>query len=454
MVARTIDTDYLVVGAGAMGMAFTDALIDHADVHVTLVDRRHAAGGHWRGACPFVRLHQASVFYGVASTVLGTGAVNSRAGGGLQQRAPPDESGLLRRVLERRFVGSGQVTFLGGHGTTGRRPAPATSRVSGRRSRSSCAGGWSARPTSPRPCPPPRRHRSASATTPGWCRSAHWPAWTRRRGLRDRGLRQDRHRRDRVAARQRRQPRPHHLGAAAWMLNRAVVSPTRSWPSPSRRTSWSGGRRRARSRRPLLRLEDAGVMLRVDRDVVPTMAKTPTAARWELDLLRTVEQVVPLRPRGVSAGELVLDRRTVALEPGTLVVPLRRLGPRYPPLVTSGAGPHPDPDHPGGFPCLNIRSPATSGRATTTVSATASAAQHPARRPGNWAWMQARGARPTGSRPAEPDIVRWANSCAPSTRPASGHPGATTPPWARRWHGHAAAHAGSRGSRPSPSPTA
>ena len=67
-------TDYLVVGAGAMGMAFTDSLIDHADVHVTLVDRRHAAGGHWQDAYPFVQLHQASVFYGVASTVLGTGA--------------------------------------------------------------------------------------------------------------------------------------------------------------------------------------------------------------------------------------------------------------------------------------------------------------------------------------------------------------------------------------------
>jgi len=47
---RTLDTDYLVVGAGAMGMAFADALIDHADVHVTLVDRRYAAGGHWQDA--------------------------------------------------------------------------------------------------------------------------------------------------------------------------------------------------------------------------------------------------------------------------------------------------------------------------------------------------------------------------------------------------------------------
>ena len=44
-VTRALDTDYLVVGAGAMGMAFTDALVDHADVHVTLVDRRHAPGG-------------------------------------------------------------------------------------------------------------------------------------------------------------------------------------------------------------------------------------------------------------------------------------------------------------------------------------------------------------------------------------------------------------------------
>lgn len=29
---RTLTTDYLVVGAGAMGMAFADAVVDHADV--------------------------------------------------------------------------------------------------------------------------------------------------------------------------------------------------------------------------------------------------------------------------------------------------------------------------------------------------------------------------------------------------------------------------------------
>jgi hypothetical protein len=39
-------------------------------------------------------------------------------------------------------------------------------------------------------------------------------------------------------------------------------------------------------------LEDAGVMFRIDSEVTPTMAKTPTLGAWELELLRTVERVV------------------------------------------------------------------------------------------------------------------------------------------------------------------
>src|SRR3569623_367741 len=116
VIARTAATDYLVVGAGAMGMAFTDALIDHADVHVTLVDRRHAAGGHWQDAYPFVHLHQASLFYGVASTVMGTGAVQEQGPEtGLQERARRAEiQDYFDHVLYDRFLGSGRVTFLGG----------------------------------------------------------------------------------------------------------------------------------------------------------------------------------------------------------------------------------------------------------------------------------------------------------------------------------------------------
>src|SRR5690606_33054444 len=82
------------------------------------------------------------------------------------------------------------------------------------------------------------------------------------------------------------------------------------------------------------RLEAAGVVLRIDPDLRPTMAKTPTLARWELDLLRTVEDVVRLgHVRHVSARELVLDRGVVPLEPGSLVVHCAASGLRYPPVV-------------------------------------------------------------------------------------------------------------------------
>ena len=94
-------------------MAFTDALVDHSDVHVTLVDRRDAPGGHWRDAYPFVQLHQASVFYGVASTMLGDGALQT--GGpeaGLHERAPRDEVLTYYDAVLERLVASGKVTYL------------------------------------------------------------------------------------------------------------------------------------------------------------------------------------------------------------------------------------------------------------------------------------------------------------------------------------------------------
>ena len=72
-----IETDYLVVGAGATGLAFADSLVAEAkDVDVTVIERQQAPGGHWLDAYPFVRLHSPSAYYGVNSLALGEDRVD------------------------------------------------------------------------------------------------------------------------------------------------------------------------------------------------------------------------------------------------------------------------------------------------------------------------------------------------------------------------------------------
>ena len=67
-------TDYLIVGAGAMGLGFLDELINSStDVEAIIVDTRSAPGGHWNDAYDFVRLHQPANTYGVNSRSLGSG---------------------------------------------------------------------------------------------------------------------------------------------------------------------------------------------------------------------------------------------------------------------------------------------------------------------------------------------------------------------------------------------
>jgi len=54
-----LETDYLLIGAGATGMAFADELVARdVGAEVVMVDRRDRPGGHWNDAYPFVRLHQ------------------------------------------------------------------------------------------------------------------------------------------------------------------------------------------------------------------------------------------------------------------------------------------------------------------------------------------------------------------------------------------------------------
>jgi hypothetical protein len=110
-----IDTDYLVVGSGAAGMAFTDALIAESDADVVMVDRRHRPGGHWNDAYRFVRLHQPSAFYGINSQFLGNDTIDEIGpNAGLYERATAaDICAYYERALDEHLLASGQVRFFG-----------------------------------------------------------------------------------------------------------------------------------------------------------------------------------------------------------------------------------------------------------------------------------------------------------------------------------------------------
>lgn len=417
-----VETDYLVVGAGAMGMAFTDALIDHADVHVTLVDRRHTASGHWQDAYPFVQLHQASVFYGVASTQLGNGEVQREGPeAGLQERAPQSQiQAYYDQILTHRFVGSGRVAFLGGcehHTADGAQLV--TSRVSGETIevavRRRIVDATYLSPTIPATTPPPFGVADDVAVIPvgDLVRMPATPRhfvivgsgktatdaiiWLLAHGVPQ----------ERIVWVRPRDP---------WMLNRAVVQPTPVVALGFAADTMSAAADAESLDDLFLRLEAAGVMLRIDPEVTPTMAKAPTLGVWELDLLRTVDHVVRLgHVDHVTNDEIVLAHGSVPLPRDSLVVHCAASGLQYPPLV-----PLWDPEAirlqsiRAGFPCFNaalagyVEATRDDDRERNRLCPPNTYPDTPA----SWARMQARGTLAARTFGAEPDIAAWANSCA------------------------------------------
>jgi len=110
-----LETDYLVIGAGATAMAFVDTLFEEQrDATVLMVDRQHRPGGHWNHAYPWVRVHQPSAWYGVASRELASGGID-RVGlnAGLYSMASGAEVlAHFEQVMQQRFLPSGRVRWL------------------------------------------------------------------------------------------------------------------------------------------------------------------------------------------------------------------------------------------------------------------------------------------------------------------------------------------------------
>ena len=417
--AKVVQADYLVVGAGAMGMAFTDALIDHADVRVALVDRRHGVGGHWLGAYPFVRLHQASVFYGVGSTLLGGGRVQQDGPeAGLQERAPAAEiCAYYDRVLADRMLGSGKVEHFPNCEYVGDREF--VSRVSGQRFTvpDDCrvVDARFLAPDIPAETPPPFELGEGARVLPvgelveveeapsqyvvvGSGKTATDAiVWLLARGVEP----------DAIGWVRPRDP---------WMLNRAVVQPDPAVFLGMVADTVHAAATAASLEEVFLRLEGAGIMLRIDRSVMPTMARTPTLAEWELARLRSVENVVRLgHIRRVDRGQITLTGGTVATAPDAVVVHCAASGLKHPPRVPIwGAEAITLQPVRAGFPCFGA---ALAGyvEATRDDDEVKNRLCPPSTFPNSmveWARMNVLGMRNASSFSAEPDIKAWADSVA------------------------------------------
>lgn len=113
--SEPLQTDYLVVGAGAVGLAFADTLLAETNADIVIVDRHGLPGGHWNDAYPFVALHQPSAFYGVASVPLGSSQLCADGGPnhGFMALSPGAEvSAYFQQVLHQHLLPSGRVRYF------------------------------------------------------------------------------------------------------------------------------------------------------------------------------------------------------------------------------------------------------------------------------------------------------------------------------------------------------
>jgi len=335
-----LETDYLVVGAGASGMSFVDSLLSHSDADVVLVDRRHRPGGHWLDAYPFVRLHQPSANYGVNSRVLGTNRIDtSGPNAGFYERATASEiCDYYNRVLEEHFLPSGRVRFLpmsdyqgrGGSGdhrlvsvldgaettvTVRRRLVDATyveSDIPSRHTPSFAVD------DDARFLPPNSLVHLASAASGFTVLGAGKTAVDTVCWLLDTGVDPD----------AIRWVKPRE----AWVFNRSFTQPLDLVGSSymQLQANWVSSAAEASSGADFAhRLESCGVFLRFDRSVEPTMFRGSTMSPRELEQGRQIENVVRLgRVRRISTSSVTLDDGSIPSDPDQVYVDCTATGVR------------------------------------------------------------------------------------------------------------------------------
>ncbi|MXP15588.1 NAD(P)-binding protein [Altererythrobacter confluentis] len=330
--APTIETDYLIIGAGAVGMAFADTMLDEdPDAHITLVDRHAKPGGHWNDAYPFVALHQPASYYGLNSTPLGNNQIDTDGPNkGYYELATGTEvCAYYERVMNTRFLPSGRVAYLpmtdylGNHRISGILSGEERAVKVRRKVVDATYYNTSV------PATHTRRFTVAQGTQiaipndlPGlWMRSNEIPAHYAILGA------------GKTA-----------MDVAVWLLRSGVPQDNITWVRP--RETWMFNRANTQSGPAFfeqlmqaqltlmnavadaetaddlfLKLERDDFMLRIDPDVLPTKFHFPVISHGELELLRSVKNVVRMgRLTAIAPGELMFPTGTVAVPENTLFV--------------------------------------------------------------------------------------------------------------------------------------
>jgi hypothetical protein len=319
-------------------MAFTDALLTHSDATVTIVDRRHAPGGHWLDAYPYVRLHQPSAFYGVDSVPLGRDAIDATGtNAGFYELAGADElRAYFERVMHRHFLPSGRVRWFPSSEYSGEHRF--VSRLTGAsrevRVRRKVVDTTYLEGTIPATSPPPFEVAGGVR-----CVAAGDIA--------------------------RLDSRPERfvivgggktaLDACVFLLEQGVSPTAIRWVRP--RDAWWMDRKfqqphtlvadlyrgaslqieamaEARSVDELFaRLESEGIFFRLDPNIVPRMFRGAVVSQSELRLLRQIEDVIRMgHVRRIERSEIVLDHGRVPTDDRTVHVHCAARGLGRPPL--------------------------------------------------------------------------------------------------------------------------
>ncbi|TCO54862.1 NAD(P)/FAD-dependent oxidoreductase [Actinocrispum wychmicini] len=341
-----IDVDYLVVGAGAMGMAFVDTLLTESDATVAIVDRYQQPGGHWTIAYPYVRLHQPSAFYGVNSRELGSGTADEVGwNAGLDELASgPEVCAYFDQVMRQRFLPSGRVAYfpMSEYRGAGRFHSLVTGEKFEVRARRIVDATYM-KVSVPAMRPPAYEVApGARCVTPNALARTDSPAdhytvvgggktgidaclWLLAQGA-------DPDRLTWIVPRD------------AWLLNRANIQqgPRHADAIGRMMAARAQAVVDATSRHDLFdRLEACEGLMRLSQDVRPTAYRCATVTRLELGQLQRIKDVVRMgRVRKVGVDEIVLDHGTIPTTPGTVHVDCTADGLAPRPVVPVFAGDH------------------------------------------------------------------------------------------------------------------